>query len=154
MIAIDIERCTGCGVCVEVCPTGAVFLVEGKAAVGGALCRDCEACVAACPTGAIVPYAQEEAVAEATYLPALRPEPEVIQVNAASALTPRRIRLLPALGAALAWAGRELLPSLVDLLDRRATTLQAGGAARNRQASTPVEGSGRQHRQRRRGGSK
>ena len=34
-------------------PNGALYLIEGKAMVDGALCQECEACVAVCPTEAI-----------------------------------------------------------------------------------------------------
>jgi NAD-dependent dihydropyrimidine dehydrogenase PreA subunit len=154
VILIRPEQCDGCGVCLAACPTGAIFLVEGKATVDEALCRECEACVTACPNGAIVLSAQQREGVEGVRLPALRPEPEVIRVNAPKALAPVRSRILPALGAALTWAGRELLPWLADLLDRQATHPQAEGAARSSQALTSgSKGSGRQHRQRRRGGS-
>ncbi|TEU13379.1 MAG: 4Fe-4S dicluster domain-containing protein, partial [Anaerolineales bacterium] len=32
-LLIDEEACTGCGICVEVCPLGALHLVEGVAVV-------------------------------------------------------------------------------------------------------------------------
>ena len=31
MITIDLARCNGCGACVEVCPEGALYLVDDKA---------------------------------------------------------------------------------------------------------------------------
>jgi len=49
------ERCTGCGDCVEVCPTGALELADGRAVLARpedcAYCADCETL---CPEGAIV----------------------------------------------------------------------------------------------------
>ena len=146
--------CTGCGACMQACPTGAIFLVEGKATIDESLCRECEACVPVCPSGAVAFSMQEAKAVEATGLPALQPEPQVIRVDAPSARTPVRSRILPALGAALTWAGRELLPWLAEFLDRQAARTQAEGAARSRQAlSSGGNGSRRQHRQRRRGGS-
>lgn len=153
MILIRAEQCTGCGVCLDACATGAIFLAEGKAAVDGALCRQCEACVAACPSGAIFFSANEVAAADAASLPVLRPEPEVIRVNAQH--VPVRSSFLPALSAALSWAGREVLPWLADLLADRGTTRAPGsGTAHSHQTLVSgAKGSGRQHRQRRRGGS-
>jgi Fe-S-cluster-containing hydrogenase component 2 len=158
VITVDQERCTGCGACVEVCPTGALYLVEGKAAVDGALCHECEACLAACPSGAIILTEQEEPVVEAARLPALRPEPTVIRVKTQPTLVPFRSKVLPVVGAALVWAGREILPSLaeflLDTLDRRTTQPQARNGARSRETpDSGAKGSGRQHRHRRRGGS-
>jgi len=43
VIYVDEERCTGCGLCVEACPTGAIRLVDGVAQVEQGLCRECEA---------------------------------------------------------------------------------------------------------------
>ncbi len=157
MITIDLESCTGCGACLEVCPTNALYLVDGKASVDSALCRECEACLAACPTGAMALAIQELAVEEQVQVPALRPVPEIIQVKTQPAVTRLRTRLLPAVGTAMVWAGRELLPrladSLVNALDRRATEPPSGEVARRREAQRAgTRGRGHQRRQRQRGG--
>ena len=48
------ELCVGCGRCVTVCPTQAIFLDDsGKAIVNSALCQGCAACAAQCPVQAI-----------------------------------------------------------------------------------------------------
>jgi ferredoxin len=161
VITIDAERCTGCGACVEICPSGALYLVDGKAAVDGALCHECEACLAACPGEAITLIALEEPVAETVHVPALRPELEIIQVRTQSAPVLLRSRVLPVIGAALTWAGREIVPWLAELaldtLDRQATRPQARGETRSPPSpATGAKGGGRQHRrrQRRGGGSR
>jgi len=46
-------KCTGCGLCVEVCPFRAIEIKDGKACVNEALCKGCGGCVATCPSGAI-----------------------------------------------------------------------------------------------------
>jgi len=51
---IDLEKCEGCGNCVDLCPTHVVDLVNGKAAIvnpeGCDYCTDCETF---CPSAAI-----------------------------------------------------------------------------------------------------
>ncbi len=48
-------RCTGCGLCVEVCPYNALELdaEKGVAKVSAAVCKGCGLCAAACRPGAI-----------------------------------------------------------------------------------------------------
>ncbi len=53
LIRIDIEKCTGCGTCVNVCPFGAIILKEDKAFITEA-CTLCGACVESCPESAII----------------------------------------------------------------------------------------------------
>jgi nitroreductase/NAD-dependent dihydropyrimidine dehydrogenase PreA subunit len=52
-IEIDRDLCTGCGLCVAVCPTGTLSLVEGKAIVSGGESIFCGHCEAVCPQNAI-----------------------------------------------------------------------------------------------------
>ena len=158
MIRIDTKRCDGCGECVAVCPTGAVYLEGGKAAVEETLCRDCQACIAACPTEAISLVTPKEAVVEPVRVPAPWPEAQVIRVKSESTPAPLRTSLLPAVGAALAWGWREIVPRLAEYLlydlDRRAVrrrTLAVRQAARNNGAAVRSRGQGRRWRRRRRG---
>ncbi|MBM7854833.1 ferredoxin [Desulfohalotomaculum tongense] len=54
MVSIDVDKCEGCGACVDPCPATLLELVDGKAQVAGdaADCMGCETCVEVCPTGA------------------------------------------------------------------------------------------------------
>jgi ferredoxin len=50
---VDEEECTGCGACVDECPTEAISMVAGKAYVDAETCIGCGLCVDACPEEAI-----------------------------------------------------------------------------------------------------
>jgi heterodisulfide reductase subunit A len=53
---VDEDVCTGCGICVEICPYEARTLNERKriAEVNDALCTGCGGCIAACPSNASI----------------------------------------------------------------------------------------------------
>lgn len=53
-LELRIERCTGCGMCLQVCPH-AVFAIENKKAqiVDRDACMECGACSLNCPEGAL-----------------------------------------------------------------------------------------------------
>jgi heterodisulfide reductase subunit A-like polyferredoxin len=49
---VDQMLCTGCGLCVEQCQFGALWL-EGVVSVDGIRCVGCGVCVPVCPDGAL-----------------------------------------------------------------------------------------------------
>jgi len=53
MVYVDIERCTGCGICVGVCPQRAISLHNDLAVINQEQCIQCETCAEVCPVGAI-----------------------------------------------------------------------------------------------------
>ncbi|MBN1582129.1 MAG: 4Fe-4S binding protein [Anaerolineae bacterium] len=165
IIYVDVARCTGCGVCVEVCPTGAVRLMEGGtgyyAEIDEEKCRKCGVCVEACPVEAIVSQVEPAMEGEIVMVKA-KPVPVKSQYREVRPVQPAP-KALAWLGAALAFAGREIVPrvavSLLDAWDRRASrsTPSQTASVSVRSALGPavnsLKGTGRQHRWRRhRGG--
>jgi heterodisulfide reductase subunit A len=67
---VDEELCSGCRVCIPMCPYSAISFIShngtGVARVNEALCKGCGTCVAACPAGAITArhFTDQQIVAE------------------------------------------------------------------------------------------
>ncbi|MBN2295431.1 MAG: 4Fe-4S binding protein [Pirellulales bacterium] len=51
--AVDKDKCTGCGECVDSCPLDAIEMDGDVAKVDEDTCSDCGACVDVCPVEAI-----------------------------------------------------------------------------------------------------
>jgi len=53
-LRLDKEKCTGCGICVQVCPHEVLTLRNGEAEIiNRDACMECGACAVNCPAGAI-----------------------------------------------------------------------------------------------------
>jgi NAD-dependent dihydropyrimidine dehydrogenase PreA subunit len=172
LLTIDRSTCTGCALCVDACPTGAISLDEeaGVSTIDPALCNECLACAEVCPTGAIrrrpsselVPAGADEII-----------EGQVVESQVMPYRTPGSLavgrkpgRLATLAGTALTFAGSWLLPRVTDALLNAVEHRLAGGTstassvAPLRSKRGPLQrgmggrrsGWGRQRRRRRRGG--
>ena len=53
-LALDSERCVGCGMCTRVCPHAVMVVENGMARIDKRdACMECGACVQNCPTEAV-----------------------------------------------------------------------------------------------------
>lgn len=52
MITINQERCTGCGGCIDLCPSIAISMIEDVVTVDQETCTSCKICVKVCPMNA------------------------------------------------------------------------------------------------------
>jgi len=153
MIYVDGEKCAGCGVCEDVCPVEAVRVSDGVARIDQDRCNECEACVEACPNEAIlvvIEPAEEKAISLRE-----QPAPEVALAEPHRPPAPLRSQVVPVVGAALAFLGREVAPRLamvlMDALDRRLSQQpNTVGSTQNLTPSSKNGGKGRQKGQRRR----
>ena len=50
---VNMDECTGCGVCVDTCPVEAITMNDDKALIDPEKCTECGLCVDACPSEAI-----------------------------------------------------------------------------------------------------
>ncbi|OGC08590.1 ferredoxin [candidate division WOR-1 bacterium RIFOXYA2_FULL_36_21] len=50
---VDPNTCTGCGVCIDTCPSQAIAMDDNVAKVDTDKCTSCKDCVDACPLQAI-----------------------------------------------------------------------------------------------------
>ncbi len=131
LLTIDRTLCTGCGTCLDACPTGAISLDEDEcvSVIDPALCNECLECLDVCPNEAI------QRVESPDLVPAWGGEvvegeviaSEVIPVSEVG--LPVRTRqpgqLAALAGTALTFVGSWLLPraanALLDAMERRLT---------------------------------
>jgi ferredoxin len=122
MHRVDEAACTGCGKCVEVCPSEAIALTDGRARIDDAICMGCGSCAGECPQGAIV--MADIAVSVYTSIKPTAGASAIIPANAADLARRAEVEIMPAasrlhrfwplVGSGLVWASRELLPGVIS----------------------------------------
>ena len=126
---VDETRCTSCGVCLQVCPSNALRLVDDKVRIDAALCNDCQACVEVCPSDAIITTLP-------AIVPAARATTHSTQINSVvkqkTLAAPARV-IAPAIGTALTFLGREVAPRVASAV---AETMLNHAAERTRTMPT------------------
>ena len=61
---VIVERCTGCGDCVDTCPEHAMAVNNGKVIIDRSICNTCGECISSCPEEAITIYGKKVTVDE------------------------------------------------------------------------------------------
>lgn len=152
MVYVNESLCTGCCECVSLCPSGAIQVVDGLAHIDQARCQGCEACVSACPNGAILVVQEADRVRQPIIVQAPLRNGAPLAVAA-----PPRTGLWPAMGAALAFVGREIVPraarALLDGWDRRQAIQRTLSSSQKDVTGTGHSSRGGGQRRRWRGGS-
>jgi len=91
LVTINQASCTGCGLCVEVCPYRIISLDREKAVVADEKCFFCGHCRAVCPAGAVEIAALPGAVALASLAQeAVEERPDKVRLAALAALMESR----------------------------------------------------------------
>jgi MinD superfamily P-loop ATPase len=66
---VDVEKCTACGRCAEVCQYHAIVVIGSKTLVFPELCHSCGSCTLECPEKAITEIPEKLGILEAGYTP-------------------------------------------------------------------------------------
>jgi len=172
LLIIDRTLCTGCGTCLNTCPTGAISLDDDEriARIDLGLCSECLACLDVCPNYAIrlsrssdlMPLTPREIVEGELVEDEIIPAP----VNRGRVAIRQPGPLVALAGSALSFVGSWLVPraadALIDAVDRRlagrggsipsTTRFRSGPQTSMRRMGGGRGGRSRQRRRRRRGG--
>ncbi len=117
---IDQEKCTGCSLCLTVCPDETLSLLRGKAVASGDRCLACGHCRAVCPTQAITLPGLEQDLSFHTFIPDNRYLPP------GEGDTPQLIRLMLSRRSCRNYTDRALDSQLLEDLVRIGTTAPSG----------------------------
>ena len=139
MIGVNLELCTGCGACMEACPSAAITMVGGRPEIDADACTLCETCLEACPAGALERL-------EPVRVPILM-QPEAAGRELLPLADPPQERPVPWLGATLAYLGQRAAPRLIDILlnalERRLAQVEAQESAVPQRKGQARRGAGR-----------
>ena len=134
MIQINQQQCNGCARCLDVCPEGAIYLVDDRAQIDQSRCTGCGDCIEECPTAAIYRDATEITT------------PPGVKVQ------PRESTLLTAIKSVVVTVGTTLLPVIISKIGEALNTKLENKTPQAPSGNKPGRASGKQVRRRYRGG--
>lgn len=76
-VRLDQQRCVGCTNCIKECPTEAIRVREGKAAIIEERCIDCGECIRKCPNDAKAAYSDSLAMLNPDHINIALPAPSL-----------------------------------------------------------------------------
>ncbi|MFW5734168.1 MAG: nitroreductase family protein [Oceanidesulfovibrio sp.] len=121
---IDQYTCIGCGMCVRVCPSRTLAMVDGKAAVTGASSLQCGHCESVCPVGAVRVEALDRELEAFSSFQAQR---EWLQPGAGGADEARRlVRLMASRRSCRNYTAEPVSRQTLDDLVKMAVTAPSG----------------------------
>jgi Fe-S-cluster-containing hydrogenase component 2 len=142
---VETARCAGCGACVEVCPAGAIALIDDKACIDEEACTGCRACVDACPEGAIQPVIQGELIpVPERQAPTVHQPSPLAETAGAAVVAAGAGLLMKAAGASVRAVGRWLMRRPAGT----GPSLQRAQTSASSAESQAGGGAGRRHRAR------
>jgi len=125
-IQINQELCLGCGICMDSCQSGAIFMNAQRALIDIDLCNICEVCINACPNEAIALFVETPQFTPIPFpdtvnIPANEIGSQPQQLDSTAHLKENK----PLGKAIVSFFGSEVGPRLVEMaisvLDRRLT---------------------------------
>jgi ferredoxin len=123
MYAVDEEECTGCGICLEYCPSGAITVQYQAAEIDQDMCTSCGSCAEACPQNAIYEYEDVPALYESARAVAASTEQRApVAVGRKPSALARREKVV---------AAAVLVPTLSRILLRLVGRISLRGGDRN-----------------------
>jgi len=126
IIQINQELCLGCGICMDTCQSGAIFMDAQRAVIDIDLCNMCEVCIDACPNEAIAaiagtPQATSIPVPNTVNIPVNMTVSQSDQLDTPISLNENKLLT----NSVVSFLGSEVAPRLVNMaisvLDRRLT---------------------------------
>jgi Fe-S-cluster-containing hydrogenase component 2 len=123
MYAVDEDLCTGCGICLEYCRSGAMKMPGRSVEIEEGLCTSCGACAEVCPLDAIYEYEEVPALREG-----MRELAPAIDAGSSPAVAEKRATLARQQKVA---AAAVLLPTLSRLVVRLAGRVLPRGGGRS-----------------------
>ena len=148
MVYVDSKLCDGCGLCVEVCPNGAIKITDGVVVIDPASCQETGRCLEACPKSALLQVM--EPVEKVSHSIPLRVTP--LAKNAPASVAKPSASVGAWMGTALAYLVSDVAPQVFRYwMERRRQPSSPASMGARPVGPGRCDGTGKLRRRRRKG---